>query len=278
MRKQFIKITTAVCALFLIVGVYNVKPAGAAQPTAVDTITLETEASSNEDISVDLKWKRQREGGTWIGSLNVADGVDSLVLILNDEDGSQNLQIKSQEKKSDRVKKREMQGNSRLLYYSKNGEGEWQEIFSTTCILSGGMTMETEDLFGLYRAENTFGIQDNPGSLVPYQKLSEKDYWIMDEDSDDYGSIVTVGPKGVQTAHSVQLESMKAYSNYGIILKPENEDVYPALVINCQQADAYEDTLSGIQVPQLYVRMLLQSVDSETRIVIASDVTAVEDM
>lgn len=244
----------------------------------VDTITLETEAPSEDEVPVDLRWKTRKEGGKWIESLEVSQDVNSLVLVLNDEDMEAAAALQSQEDKDPRVKKRNMSANSRLLYYSKNADGEWKEVFATTCVISGGSQMNTEDLYGIYRAQDAFGVNDNPGSLVPYQKLTEKDYWILDTDSEDYGEIVTVGPKGPQTEQSVRLEAMKSYSNYGMILKPEDDDEYPALIVNCQQSDAVEDTISGIQIPQTYVRMLIQSIDCDTRIVIASDVTALEDM
>lgn len=278
MHKRFNKAVLTACAFFACYGICMPFRVVGAQKAMVDTITLETEAPSEDEVPVDLRWKTRKEGGKWIESLEISQGVNSLVLILNDEDAEAIPPVRAQEEDNARVRKRDMSANSRLLYYSKNADGEWKEVFATTCVISGGMLMDTEELYGIYRADDAFGTSDNPGSLIPYQKLTEKDYWILDSESDDYGTIVTVGPKGPQTELAVKLESMKSYSNYGMVLKPEDDEEYPALIVNCQQADAVEDTISGIQVPQSYVRMLLQSIDSDTRIVIASDVTALEDM
>lgn len=278
MHKRLKEAVIASCALFICLGGFMPGRASGAEKETVDTITLETEAASEEDVLVDLRWKTRKEGGKWIETLDISQDVNSLVLILNDEDTVQSPSVNAQEKTNSRVKKRDMPANSRLLYYSKGSDGEWKEIFVTTCVLSGGMMMDTEEIYGIYRAEDAFGINDNPGSLIPYQKVTDKEYWIYDTDSEDYGTIVTVGPKGPKTDLSVKLDGMKAYSNYGMVLRSEEDGAYPALIINCQQSDASEDTIGGIQVPQSYVRMLIQSIDSETRVVIASDVTALEDM
>lgn len=279
MHRHVYKIAPAAIALLLCFGGYRTDSADAAQPAAVDTIVLETEAASAEDVPVDIKWKRSQEGGKWIESLSVAQDVNSLVLVLNDEQAETPVASAAVRTENSKVKGRAMEVNSRLLYYTKSADGTWQEVFSSTCILSGGTDVPQDELYGVYRASEAFGSHENPGSLVPYQKLTEKDYLILDEESEQYGTIVTAGPKGPQTEQAVLLESMKALSNYGMLLRPEDEEEpYPALVVNCQQEGSVEGTLAGIQIPQNYVQMLIQSVDSNTRIVIAADVIDLEGM
>ena len=57
---------------------------------------------------------------------------------------------------------------------------------------------------------------------------------------EDFGTIYAAGEEGPGTKEAVRLGEMKAFSNYGMILKPETEgDAYPALVVNCQQ-DVYK--------------------------------------
>ena len=64
-----------------------------------------------------------------------------------------------------------------------------------------------------------------------------------------------------------------------MILKPEEgSEGYPALVVNCQQSGAKNKSFCGIQLAQSYVRMLIQSMDSGTRIMIAGEVEDLEDM
>ena len=86
-------------------------------------------------------------------------------------------------------------------------------------------------------------------------------------------------PEGLPAAQFVNLEAMRAFSNFGLILKPEEgAEGYPALVVNCQQSGAKNRSLCGIQLAQSYVRMLIQSMDSGTRIMIAGEVEDLEDM
>ena len=121
--------------------------------------------------------------------------------------------------------------------------------------------------------------ENDPGSLVSYRQLSQKDYWITDPEDEDFGAIYTAGEEGPGTKEAVRLGEMKAFSNYGMILKPETEgDAYPALVVNCQQASTEDDTFSGIQLSQSHVRMLIQSIDQDTRIMIAGEVEDLEGM
>ena len=144
--------------------------------------------------------------------------------------------------------------------------------------ISGG-SGEDEDIYGVYRLDSAFGLESDPGSLVSYRQLSQKDYWIPDPEDEDFGAIYTAGEEGPGTKEAVRLGEMKAFSNYGMILKPETEgDAYPALVVNCQQASTEDDTFSGIQLSQSHVRMLIQSIDQDTRIMIAGEVEDLEGM
>ncbi len=281
MRRHFYRIAAAaVCVSAVSLSGLHSGTANAAQPAAVDTIVLETEAASLEDVPVDLKWKTSRDSGKWVAGLNVASDVDSLVLVLNDEDPEDYISSASVRTENTGVKKRDLPVNSRLLYFAKNAEGEWTEVFSSTCTISGGEDVAQDELYGIYRAGEAYGIHDNPGSLVSYRKLTDRDYWITDRDSEQYGAIVRTGPKGPQTEEAVLLESMKSISNYGMVLSPEDteDEESPSLIINCQQDGWAEDTLAGVQLPQNYVRMLIQSIDSNTRIVIAENIIELEDM
>ena len=135
-------------------------------------------------------------------------------------------------------------------------------------------------MYGVYRLESTFGSENDPGSLAPYRKLTENDYWITDPEADGFGVIAAKKPEGLAVELSLSIwKQMRAFSNFGMILKPEEgAEGYPALVVNCQQSGAKNRSLCGIQLAQSYVRMLIQSMDSGTRIMIAGEVEDLEDM
>jgi len=273
------------CAIFLAltaaIGISGGTVFGAAKTTQVDTITLEREPS-DEEVAVDLGWKTQQDKGRWIDKMGIGDDVNSLVLIINNLENNTdtvktNMEAVSGEKVV-RAKKKQLPGNSRLLYLSRTENGEWQENFSVNCYVSGGQGDDSE-AYGVYRLESAFGSETDPGSLVPYQKLTEDNCWITDPEADGFGVIAGKKPANLLASQYVNLESMRAFSNFGMILKPEDgAEGYPALVVNCQQSGAKNKTLCGVQLAQSYVRMLIQSMDSGTRIMIAGEVEDLEGM
>ena len=277
MRKRFYTMITAAVAFC---SIFSAPAFGAALPAQVDTIVLETEEAAEEDLPADLGWKTEQDNGKWIESMGFAADAKSLVLVVNNMNGDGETETLAAEagKEKTRPRRRQVAGNSRLLYFSKTENGDWQENFSINCFVSGGAE-ENDHVYGVYRLESAFGSKENPGSLVPYQQLTAKDYWITDPEEEGFGFIQHAGPKGAKTSKCVFLEEMRAYSNYGMILKPETEgEAYPALIVNCQQSDTMNRRFGGVQLSESYVRMLIQSIDTETRIIIAGEVEDMEGM
>lgn len=273
------------CAIFLAltaaIGISGGTVFGAAKTAQVDTITLETQPADDE-VAVDLGWKTQQDKGRWIDKMGIGDDVNSLVLIINNlEKNVDTVKTNAGSTSSVNIvkaKKKPLPGNSRLLYLSRTESGEWQENFSVNCYVSGGQG-EDSDTYGVYRLESAFGSENDPGSLVPYKKLTTDDYWITDPDAEGFGLITEKKPAELLASQYVNLEEMRAFSNFGMILKPEEgSEGYPALVVNCQQSGSKNKAICGIQLSQSYVRMLIQSMDSGTRIMIAGEVEDLEGM
>ncbi|MCI8511649.1 MAG: hypothetical protein HFE83_06585 [Lachnospiraceae bacterium] len=282
MRKHVYKIVSALCTSFLLMQAACLPVWAAARQREVDTLTLETEEAAEEDIAVDLGWKTEQDKGRWIEEMGIAGDCKSLVLVINNlnkkPEDAVNMALADAEGK-ERPRRRDVAGNSRLYYLNKDENGDWNQVFAINCIISGGPE-EDETIYGAYRLESAFGSLDNPGSLTPYHSLSERDYWIMDPQSEHYMTIFRAGTSGLKTEKTelaVRLEEMRAYSNYGMILRAEGGGG-PSLIINCQQADTVDRTFGGIQLSESYVRMLIQSIDQETRIMIAGDVEDLEGM
>lgn len=272
------------CAIFLAltaaIGISGGTVFGAAKTTQVDTITLETQPADDE-VAVDLGWKTQQDKGRWIDKMGIGDDVNSLLLIINNMDTEadtvKTIKGNTSGEKVIRTKKKQLPGNSRLLYLSRT-DNSWQENFSVNCYVSGGQG-DDSDTYGVYRLESAFGSENDPGSLTSYRKLTENDFWITDPEVNGFGAISEKKPEGLLAGQYVNLEAMRAYSNFGMILKPEDgADGYPALVVNCQQSGAKNKSICGIQLAEAYVRMLIQSMDSETRIMIAGEVEDLEEM
>lgn len=250
-------------------------PADAAvMQESVDTIVLETAPVAETDISVDMEWRTENDNGEWIGGLPIAQNINSLVVVVNQPE------VPSEEMQSAGNKKikKDVSGNSRLHYFSRSGEEEWQKIFSVNCFISGGSMVDSH-VYGVYSPTVAFGLEENPGSLLSYRQIDSDDYWVMDKESEDYGTIVSI-KSGVQDSGAyVNLESMKAFSNYGMVLQPDGlYDDQPNILINCQQSNVQSRTVSGIQLSETRVRMLIQSIDENTKIVIVEDMEDLEDL
>ena len=109
--------------------------------------------------------------------------------------------------------------------------------------------------------------------------MTDRDYWITDVDDENYGAIFRAGKNAPEADCFVNLIERKAFSNYGMVLKPEEEGgAYPALLVDCKQESTYDNTFAGVQISESLVRMLIQSIDGETRIMIAGDVEELEGM
>lgn len=279
MREHFYRIAAVLAALTAI-GTAASVPAKAAPKPAVDTIVLETEEAGGGDVPVDIGWKTSQDKGKWIDDMGIADSTNSLVLIINDQEDPGDRSVFAQKitEGKKRPQRTEVPGNSRLYYLSR-GDDAWKIVMEINCSLSGGEDTPLEDLYGAYSLECGFGSLENPGSLVPYHQLNAKDYWISDPSAEGFGHIQNVPNGEPESDAYVNLEEMKAFSNYGMILKPEDgSDGYPALIVNCQQADTIDRSFCSVQLSQTNLLVLLQSIDEDTRILIAGSLEDLEGM
>lgn len=251
----------------------------------VETITLDESIVWNSDIPADLGWKTSQDKGQWIEELGIAKDAKSLILVLNnlDKEDADALPILSRNGEKERLKLlaeyNKKQGNSRLMYFSKNPDGEWMVIFTVDCYISGGEKLEKEAIYGAYSPVSTFGKFENPGSLLPYKKLLANDYWTLDMEHESYGSIYSMERPCVKGKDEINLDVLKTHTNFGMILEPEDEFfACPHLIISCQQTESKNCQLSGIQMPQEKLRMMIQSIDTETRFVIAESIDELNNL
>lgn len=257
MRKHWNKILTVlVSAVLMTIGSMTAL-ANETSPV-VETITLDEDFTWNSAVPADLGWKTEQDKGQWIEEMGIAKDMTSLILVINNQG---------------------KEGNSRLTYFSKGMDEEWSEVFSVDCYLSNGEFYEMDEIYGAYEPISAFGNFENPGSLLPYRSLSTHDCWTLNPEDERYGSIFSLDSRDPKPEHTVRLESLKAYLGYGMILQPEAEYAScPTLMINCQQTDFGGDGIIGIHMPQDKVRMLIQSIDSGTRIVIANSLEDLKEL
>lgn len=255
----------------------------------VETITLDESLEWDLDMPADISWKTKQDHGQWIEKLGIAQDAKSLILVINNLDKEDPDAIPSHISNVDRgpdvhklkhVEETDcLDGKSKLSYFSKDEDGKWSEVFSAECFISGGVMFEKEETHGVYEPVSTFGILKNPGSLLPYRTLGADDYWSLDPESENFGVIFKPEKAYTKPEKAVNLRGLKSYSNYGMILHPEEEySSCPPLVINCMQLDTKMGSFSGICMPQDYLRMMIQSIDNETKFVITSSLAELETM
>lgn len=292
MRKHFNKIFTVIL-LALAMNALEMPAFASDIEPVVDTITLDHELIWDGAVPVDISWKTKQDKGQWIEELGIADEADSLILIINnlDKEDTEALPCHSQtivtgtdlsaENNGEEVcptREDEMvDGKSRLTYFVKNAEDEWREVFSVNCLISGGELLGNESLYGVYVPEKAFGNLENPGSLLPYNQLTGNEHWVLDPKDERYGEIYETEYLSEKIAGTIKMVSLKTFFDYGMLIKNVDEDaVYSALPIYCQISDSNNSRFGGIQMPDSNLRMLIQCVDENTRIVVAGSLEELE--
>ena len=288
MRKHFNKCLAAM-VLVLTMALGSMQVLASEYRPVVETITLDESLEWDLDMPVDISWKTKQDNGQWIEELGIARDAKSLILVINNLDKEDPdaipAYVSDADFGSDAAKKRtiaelhRMDGKSKLSYFSKDEDGIWSEVFSVECYISGGMMFGKEDVYGVYEPVSTFGILANPGSLLPYRILGSDDYWSVDPESENFGVIFNPEKAYMKPEKAVNLRGLKSYANYGLILHPEEEYAScPPLVINCMQAETNNSILSGIHMPEDQLRMMIQSIDKESKFVITNSLAELETM
>ena len=285
MRKHFnLYITTVIATLMVCLGSMQVFAAGQAQNN-IETITIDENLERENSVQADISWKTKQDKGQWIEDLGIAGDAKSLILVINNLDKEDANAIPNadagldEELRKSIAKIHRLDGKSKLSYFSKGTEGEWSEVYSVECFISGGMMHKNTDIYGVYEPVSTFGLIKNPGSLLPYRILGSDDYWSVNPESETYGEIFTPEKAYIKPEMAVNLRGLKSYSNYSLILHPEEAYAScPPLVVNCMQLESNNDLLSGIQMPEDHLRMMIQSIDKATKVVIAGSLDELEEM
>lgn len=82
--------------------------------------------------------------------------------------------------------------------HQKDGDGNWKQIITTPGYIGKfglGKTKEGDARtpVGTFHFTKAFGIADDPGCSMPYQKVTEDDYWSGDQrDGYDYNEMVSI--------------------------------------------------------------------------------------
>lgn len=216
-------------------------------------------AEKGPGISLNYEKKElEKEEQELMGRIAAAEEADSLILVVG-------------------------QGGSdvSLSYHTKDEGGAWREEFETKGRYGkNGASADKREgdkktPIGTYRFTMAFGVKDDPGSVLPYHKLTDTDYWVDDPASAHYNQLVDLKAAAKDWNSAEHMAAAVPFYNYGLALDYNRECVPgkgSAIFLHCMNGEADTGTSGCVKVPEEYVKMLVQSVDSETRIVIVSDI------
>lgn len=169
-----------------------------------------------------------------------------------------------------------------LSYHTKDEDGVWKEEFETTGRYGrNGATAEKKEgdkktPLGTYQFTMAFGVKEDPGSILPYHRLTETDYWVDDPDSRYYNQLVDSRTVTKDWKSAEHMAGSVPFYHYGLALN-YNSGCVPgkgsAIFLHCMNGEADTGTSGCVKISEEYMERLVQSVDEETRIVIVSDIS-----
>ena len=162
-----------------------------------------------------------------------------------------------------------------LFLLTKNEKGEWREVLQCKAYLGkngidktreGDVRTPTGD-FGMLMA---FGAKENPGSLVPYTKLTNTMYLCGDKEY--YNQFIDASKVNhTCSGNSEHLLSYIPQYNYALFFDYNKENVYgkgSAIFLHC--FGSYTFTMGCIAVAEENMVKILKTVDGHGRICIYS--------
>ena len=112
-----------------------------------------------------------------------------------------------------------------LTMWEKLSNGKWIEVDSMPARLGENGMKYYGDVYemdkctptGIYTLSEAFGINENPGSALPYRVLDGSEYWVDDENSDYYNTM-QFGDANGRWNSAEHLSSFQGYYNYSIVI------------------------------------------------------------
>lgn len=160
-----------------------------------------------------------------------------------------------------------------LTLLSKNTANDWEEKLHCIAYLgANGLEKKQEGdkrtPSGDYGFLMAFGAKNNPGSVIPYTKLTDSMYLCGDKEY--YNQFIDISK--IQHKCSSNSEHLIRYIpqyNYALILDYNKENVYgkgSAIFLHC--FGSYQYTLGCISIAEENMIKILKTVDTTTRICI----------
>lgn len=165
-------------------------------------------------------------------------------------------------------------------FWSCQDSGEWKEVFHVPGFCGyHGMALDKcegdrRTPVGVHGFQCAFGILPDPGSQLPYKELDEGDYWVDDGESSYYNQMVNIHETAVSWNSAEHLIDWKPSYNYSLALDHNCKDRVPgkgSAIFLHGTNPPHTWTEGCIAIPEEQVKLLVQQVDADTKIVIIPD-------
>lgn len=161
--------------------------------------------------------------------------------------------------------------------HEQDEKGEWKTVMTTPGYIGKlGLGKEKEGdsktPVGEFRFNYAFGIADDPGCAIPYQKVTEDDYWSGDNDH-AYNEMVSIKDyPDLDTDNSEHIIDYDVHYQYCLNIS-YNEEGTPglgsAIFLHC--LGPYKPYTGGcVSIPQEKMKTVMQNVDKDCVVIIDS--------
>ena len=161
------------------------------------------------------------------------------------------------------------------FYYYIKKDNIWTEfLVSDAAIGRDGLGLQSEydvkSPVGAFKFNKYFGINDNPGTKMPYIKLNSSLYWDGDSNSKRYNQMVNIETyKDFDKSKSEHLIEQTLAYKYAMNIN-YNEKGIPnkgsAIFLHCYTKNQY--TAGCVAIPEDYIAKVLKKVNKGTTIII----------
>lgn len=170
-------------------------------------------------------------------------------------------------------------GPSVWIFALEKDHGKWRVALKTAGFVGrNGLTFikregDGKTPAGTYALERAFGIFDNPGTNLPYTRLTDNDCWVDDPDSLYYNQRMPCNAADREWRSAEILSKGKEAYRYALVIEYNTRPVVAragsALFLHVSQG---MPTAGCISLPEEEMKTLLRFVDQGTKITIAPSV------
>lgn len=167
-----------------------------------------------------------------------------------------------------------------LSYYERGADGLLSQIFSVEAV--SGMNGISPDKVegdkktpqGVYTFTMAFGMESDPGSVLPYRKVREGDHFVDDSSSKYYNMLVNEYEVAKDWNSSENLIRQAPHYNYALVLNYNAErtpNKGSAIFLHCPKVANNTGTSGCISIPEERMKELVTKVNQNARIIVVPE-------